>query len=516
MTYTRNIWLGTSVQKGLADGRKIAGELTFGHPEKKSVNGRSFMQITLTKELLANLRHWIAEGRDASILEVTGELHHADLAELLNELRHDEAAYIYRLFDEEKAAEVMLELDDEVREKLLSSLTSREIAEELIDHIESDDAADVLADLPEKKQEEVIALIEDEEQASDIIDLLTYDEGTAGALMATELVHVNQNWTVAQAIREMRRQGEHIENIYSIYVVDDHDVLLGTLSMKTMIFASASMRTTIRELYKPEKTRMVTVHTTAEEVANIMEKYDLVVLPVVNDAGALVGRITIDDVVDVIKEEAAKDYQLASGISEDVESHDSVLTLTRARLPWLLIGMAGGITSAYTIGLYKITEHPEMAIFMPLIAAMGGNVGIQSAALVVRALANQSALDETLWQKLGKELRVGLLNAIVCSTVIVVVSAIFHIDFHLAITASIALFAVIVFASFFGTWIPMTLNRFKIDPAIATGPFVTTLNDIFGLLIYFTIGHYIPGFIDDVNLLGRITELRPMLHFIVS
>ncbi|MDZ4821917.1 MAG: magnesium transporter [Flavobacteriales bacterium] len=468
------------------------------------------MQITLTKELLANLRQWIAEGRDASIIEVTNELHHADLAELLNELRNDEAVYIYRLFDEENAAEVMLDLDDEVREKLLSSLTSREIAEDLIDNIDSDDAADVLADLSEQKQEEVIALLEDEDQASDIIDLLNYKEGTAGALMATELVHVNQNWTVGQAIREMRKQAEHIEHIYTIYVLDDRDLLLGTLSIKSMIFASASMRTTIRELYKPEKIQNVTVHTTAEDVANIMEKYDLVVLPVVNDAGALVGRITIDDVVDVIKDEAAKDYQMASGISEDVESHDSVLMLTRARLPWLLIGMAGGITSAYTIGLYKITEHPEMAIFMPLIAAMGGNVGIQSAALVVRALANQSALDETLGQKLAKELRVGLLNAIVCSTIIVLVSMLFRIDLHLAITASIALFAVIVFASFFGTWIPMTLNKFKIDPAIATGPFVTTLNDIFGLLIYFTIGHYIPKFIDDVHLLGWLNEIQSL------
>jgi magnesium transporter len=449
------------------------------------------MQISLTKELLAELRVWIAEGKDTSILELTQGLHPADLAELLNELRHEEAGYVYRLFDDEKAAEVMLELDEGVREKLLSTLTSREIAEELIENIDSDDAADMLAELPEQKQEEVIALLGDEEQASDIIDLLTYREGTAGALMAKEMVSVNQNWTVAQAIREMRKQAEDTEHIYTIYVVDDHEVLLGTLSMKTMIFASSSMRTTIKELYKAGATRTVHVNTPAEEVANIMEKYDLVVLPVVNDAGALVGRITIDDVVDVIRDEAAKDYQMASGISEDVESSDTVLTLTRARLPWLLIGMAGGITSAYTIGLFKITDRPEMAIFMPLIAAMGGNVGIQSAALVVRALSSQSVLDESLGQKLLKELRVGFLNGAVCSSMIFLISMVFHIELLLAMTASIALFAVILFASFFGTWIPLTLNRFKIDPAIATGPFVTTLNDIFGLLIYFTIGHYL-------------------------
>lgn len=449
------------------------------------------MHVHLSKELLASLREWIAEGKDTGILQLTAEFHPADLAELINELKPEEAVYLYRLLDEERAAEVMLELDEDVREKLLSNLTSREIAEELIENIDSDDAADVLAELPEQKQEEVIALLEDEEQASDIIDLLTYEEGTAGALMAKEMVQVNQNWTVSQAIREMRRQAEDLENIYTIYVTDDRGVLMGRLSVKTMIFSSSSMRTPIKELMTEEKVRSVKVASTAEEVANIMEKYDLVVLPVVSDDGVLLGRITIDDVVDVIKEEADKDYALASGISEDVESGDDIRTLTRARLPWLLIGMMGGMVSANIIGVFDITDRPQMAVFMPLIAAMGGNVGVQSAALVVKALANQSVLDESLWQKLAKELGVGLLNGLVCSSIIFAVSLLFQIDFTLSITASIALFCVIIFASFFGTWIPMTLNRFKIDPALATGPFVTTLNDIFGLIIYFSVGHMI-------------------------
>jgi magnesium transporter len=226
-------------------------------------------------------------------------------------------------------------------------------------------------------------------------------------------------------------------------------------------------------------------------VANIMKKYDMVALPVVNESDILLGRITIDDIVDVIQDEADKDYQMASGISEDVESGDSIVTLTRARLPWLLIGMMGGMVSANIIGVFDITENPHMAVFMPLIAAMGGNVGVQSAALVVKALANKSALDETLPQKLAKELGVGLLNGAICSAIIFGVSLLFQIDYHLSLTASIALFCVIIFASFFGTWIPMTLNKFKIDPALATGPFVTTLNDIFGLIIYFSIGHWI-------------------------
>jgi magnesium transporter len=449
------------------------------------------MQFSLSKELLSELREWIADGKDTAIAQVTIDAHPADIAELLNELKREEAVYVYRLLDEEKAADVMLELDEDVREKLLSSLTSREIAEELIENIDSDDAADVIAELPEQKQEEVIALLEDEEQASDIIDLMTYAEGTAGAIMGTELIRVNQNWTVTQAIREMRKQAEDLDNIYTIYVVDDAEVILGTLSVKYMLFNLSSLRTTIKDLYKQTKVRTVNVNAPLEEVAKIMEKYDLVVLPVVNEQDMLLGRITIDDVVDIIKEEADKDYQMASGISEDVEYSDSVRTLTRARLPWLLIGMAGGMISANIIGVFDISENPGMAIFMPLIAAMGGNVGVQSAALVVKALANQSALDETLWQKLWKELRVGLINGFVCSAIILAVSLLFHMDLTLCITASIALFFVIIFASFFGTWIPMTLNRFKIDPALATGPFVTTLNDIFGLIIYFTVGHQV-------------------------
>ena len=449
------------------------------------------MQFSLSKELLSELREWIADGKDTAITQVTIDAHPADIAELLNELKREEAVYVYRLLDEEKAADVMLELDEDVREKLLSSLTSREIAEELIENIDSDDAADVIAELPEQKQEEVIALLEDEEQASDIIDLMTYAEGTAGAIMGTELIRVNQNWTVTQAIREMRKQAEDLDNIYTIYVVDDAEVILGTLSVKYMLFNLSSLRTTIKDLYKQTKVRTVNVNAPLEEVAKIMEKYDLVVLPVVNEHDMLLGRITIDDVVDIIKEEADKDYQMASGISEDVEYSDSVRTLTRARLPWLLIGMAGGMISANIIGVFDIGENPGMAIFMPLIAAMGGNVGVQSAALVVKALANQSALDETLWQKLWKELRVGLINGVVCSAIILGVSLLFHMDLTLCITASIALFFVILFASFFGTWIPMTLHRFKIDPALATGPFVTTLNDIFGLIIYFSIGHQV-------------------------
>ena len=446
------------------------------------------MYIKITKELLADIRRSIVEGRDTALIQLTQDLHPADLAEIINELREEEAVYLYRSIDDERGAEVMLELDEDVRNQLLSKLTSREIAEDLIENFDSDDAADVIAELPEEKQEEVIALLEDVETASDIIDLMNYAEGTAGALMAKEMIKVNASWSVAMAIREMRKQSEDIDNIYTIYVVNDDDHIMGTLSMKTLIFASASLRSTIKELYQDNKVYSVHTDTSAEEVVNVMKKYDLVVVPVINENRQLIGRITIDDVVDVMQEEADKDYQLASGISEDVESGDSIRTLTRARLPWLLIGMGGGMSSAYVIGLYDITENPQMAIFMPLIAATGGNVGVQSAAPVVKALANQSVLDETVWRKLIKELGVGSFNGLICSLLIFFTTQLFHFDLSMSITASIALFSVIVFASISGTYIPLTLNRFGIDPALATGPFITTTNDIIGLIIYFGVG----------------------------
>ena len=447
------------------------------------------MYIKITKELLAEIRRSIAEGRDTALDKLTIDLHPADLAELINELRAEEAVYLYRTLDEVRAADVMLELDEDVRNQLLSTLTSREIAEDLIENFNSDDAADVIAELPEEKQEEVIALIEDSEAASDIIDLMNYEEGTAGALMAKELIKVNAHWSVAMAIREMRKQSEDLDSIYTIYVVDDFNKIIGTLSMKMLIFSSASLRTSISELYTNKKVYTVNTATPVEEVANVMKKYDLVVIPVLNDSQELVGRITIDDVVDVIQEEADKDYQLASGISEDVESSDSIWTLTRARLPWLLIGMGGGMSSAYIIGLYDITENPQMAIFMPLIAATGGNVGVQSAALVVKALANQSELDETVWRKILKEFGVGAFNGLICSIIIFLTTQLFHFDIGMSLTASIALFSVIVFASVSGTYIPLTLHKFGIDPALATGPFITTTNDIIGLIIYFGVGH---------------------------
>ncbi len=447
------------------------------------------MQFELTKQFLEELREAIAYGKDSFIPEHITELHPADIAEILDEVTMQEAQYIYKFLEEEKAADVMVHLEEDVREKFLESLTSKEIAEQVIENIDSDDAADVIAELPDEKKEEVISHLEDEEQASDIVDLLTYDEDSAGGLMGKELVKVNENWTVATAIREMRSQAEDVDQVYTIYVVDDKDTLLGRLSIKNLLFASSSSRSLIKDLFT-DKVRSVTVEQTSEEVANLMEKYDLVVLPVVDEEQRLLGRITIDDVVDVIKEEAEKDYQMASGISEKVESSDKVWRLSRARLPWLLIGLIGGILGAQVIGLYEneIQIYPEMAFFIPLIAAMGGNVGVQSSAIIVQGLANNSLGVQSIGNKLLKELGVAMVNGIICSIIILVYNIFTAQPLNLGLTVSISLFSVIIFAGLFGTFVPLVLNKYKVDPALATGPFITTMNDVFGLLLYFVIG----------------------------
>ncbi|MBK7083812.1 MAG: magnesium transporter [Flavobacteriales bacterium] len=448
------------------------------------------MRFELTRSLLERLQSDVEEGRDQDILAVLSELHPSDIGGTLDRLTLDEARYVIRLLEPETAAEAVLELDEDVREKLLEGLTSREIAEKLIENFDSDDAADVMADLPEQKAKEVLYLLEDEEQADDIEELLRHQEGTAGALMAKELISVRADSTVARAIVDMRQQAKEVEHVYTIYVVDKDDRFFGVLPLKDLLFSAESTRTLIKHICQTDAVSVL-VDTDVEEVVNQMKKYDVVVLPVVDTENRLVGRITFDDVMDVMQEEAEEDYQLASGISEDVDASDSPMVQVRARLPWLLIGLAGGILSSQIIGLYEeeLRIDPKMAFFMPLIAATAGNVGVQSSAIVVQGLASGALAHVNVFARLWKELRVALLSAVICGTLIFVVNLALRQSQALSYTVSIALFTVILTAAFFGTLIPLALDRLKVDPALATGPFVTTLNDIFGLLTYFTVGH---------------------------
>ena len=444
------------------------------------------MQFELTTDYLELLRSAIAEKNDHYLNEKLNDLYAADIAEIFNQLDFDEAKYLYDLLPEETTAEVLPELYEEMREQLLASLSTKEIAEQL-DNMDSDDAADVINELPEEIQSEVLSQIEDIGQASDIADLLNYEEGTAGSLMAKELVSVHVGETVSACIEEIRRQTDNVDVMYAVYVVDENERLVGMLSLKKLVISQPS--TKIEGIYDAEIISVKTNATTAE-ISEIMRKYDLVVLPVIDTLGRLVGRITIDDVVDVIREEAEKDIQRMSGISDDVDSSDKIWRLSRARIPWLLVGMCGGIIGSRIIGGYEsqIQIHPEMAFFIPLIGAMGGNVGVQSSAIIVQGLANNTLKGEKLVPKLMKELGVGLINGLICSSLIFAYNILISDSINLASIVSIALITVIIFASFLGTFVPLTLYRFKINPALATGPFVTTLNDILGISIYFLIG----------------------------
>ena len=428
----------------------------------------------------------------AEFVEYTMDMHAADIAEALEAWPLDKIERFLESLEAELVADVLVEIDEDIRTKLLRSYSSEDIAHELVENMDSDDAADMLSELSEELTKEVLSQVEDVEQAKKIAQLLTHEEDTAGALMATELVVVNERLTAIRCVAAMRSQAAKIDRVHAVYVVNDDDILVGTLSLKMLLTAKRTVP--ISELYRPIEHTVLST-TPAEEVANVMQKYDLFVIPVVNAIGELLGRITLDDIVDFIREEAERDYQLASGLSDEVESDDSVYQVTRARIPWLLIGLFGGIIVALIIGKNEedIQLVPALAFFMPLIAAMAGNVGVQSSAIVVQALASDRRENKMI-EKLTKELAVGLFNGLILSLVMYGAGLLLGYDQLITLTVSTSLLTVIVFASLFGTFIPLMLDKLKIDAALATGPFITTANDVIGLIIYFQIGRLIIGY----------------------
>ncbi|MDG1571191.1 magnesium transporter [Robiginitalea sp. M366] len=444
----------------------------------------------LTDELLEQIRELIETRQDADLHALMEEVHYADVAEIINELNNEQATYLIKLLDSEKTSDVLTEVDEDIREGILKNLSSKEIAGEL-EELDTDDAADIIAELPKEIVQEVISEISDREHAKDIVDLLRYDENSAGGLMAKELVSVNENWNVLTCVKEMRQQAENVTRVHSIYVVDDDGLLKGRLSLKDLL--TASTRSPIREVYIP-KVDSVNVNEKPEEVAKIMSKYDLEAIPVVDEIGRLVGRITIDDIVDVIREEADKDYQLAAGISQDVEADDSIWELTRARLPWLFLGLVGGLGAAAIMGGFEtmIAKHAILFFFTPLIAAMAGNVGVQSSAIIVQGLANDD-LKGSIANRLVKEMMLATLNGVILAAVLFLFTWAWQGSFPTSTAISVSLIAVIIVAGIVGTFIPLFLHKRGIDPAIATGPFITTSNDIFGILIYFWIARLVLG-----------------------
>ncbi len=423
---------------------------------------------------------------DKKLIRQLANVHYADIAEVAENLSLEDAVYLIKLLNSEQTADALAEINEELREKILKQLSAKEIAEEL-EVLDTDDAADLIAELPEERQEKVMSEISDTKHLEDIRELLTYDENTAGALMAKELVKVEEDLSILKCVNAMRVQAEQVTRVHSIYVVTNKNKLIGRLSLKNLL--TAKSKATIKDIYTP-KVDYVNVDDNIEDVAKIMSKYDLEAIPVVNNDMELLGRITIDDIVDVIKEEADKDYQLAAGISNDVEANDSILQLTKARLPWLFLGLIGGLGSVFILKDFEeVMNQPTLRslfFYTPLIAAMAGNVGVQSSAIIVQGLAND-VIRGSLLSRLLKEIGLSLINGFFLSVVLILFGVIINQDLALSFTVAASMMVVIIIAALIGTFVPIILDKRGIDPAIATGPFITTSNDIFGIFLFFYI-----------------------------
>ena len=447
----------------------------------------------LSNELINNISDLILKKNNKEIKNIVKNLHYADLAELVSELSFNDSIYLIKLIDSDKTSDVLTELDDDVREKILKELSEKEIAVE-IKELDSDDAVDILSELPEEKKEKVISLIKDENITENIRELLKYDEDSAGGLMAKELISVNENWSVLKCLREIRNQAKDITRVHSIYVLNKKEELIGRLSLKDLIMSPSKKK--IKQIYIP-KVDYVNVNDSGEDVVKLMTKYDLEAIPVVNDERKLLGRITIDDIVDFIKDEAEEDYLLAAGVSNDVEADDSIFELSKARLPWLILGLFGGLGSVFILESFEEIMASEslraLFFYTPLIAAMAGNVGVQSSAIVVQGLAND-LIKGSVFRRLFKEVSLTILNGIILSLFIFIFGLVINQPIEMSLTISASMICVIVVAALIGTAVPIILNKLDIDPAIATGPFITTGNDVIGILLFFYLAKIILGF----------------------
>ena len=441
----------------------------------------------ITEKEIEQIRLDIEEQNSEKLKQMLADMHPADIAELCDELDIEETRYIFRQLDNETVADILMEMDEDTRKELLDQLPSEIIAKRFVDNMETDDAADLMRELDKERKEEVLQHMEDIEQASDIVDLLKYEEGTAGALMKTEMVTINQNWSMPESLKQMRIQAEDADEIHYVYVVDDEERLVGVFQLKTMITSPNVSK--IKHVMKRDPIS-VKVDTPIEDVAQAIEKYDLVALPVIDSIGRLVGQITVDDVMDEAREHSERDYQLASGLSQDIDTDDNIFRQTTARLPWLLLGMFGGIANSVILGKFDVLlrRFPEMVIYIPLIGGTGGNVGTQSSAIIVQGLANNSLDGNNILKQISKESIVALINATLISLLMYIYNFLrYGPTSTVSYSVSLSLFCVVLFASLFGTLVPMTLERLKIDPAIATGPFIAIANDIIGVLIYLAI-----------------------------
>ncbi|HEX6889810.1 MAG TPA: magnesium transporter [Chryseolinea sp.] len=444
------------------------------------------VEFELTKEFIERFQQALDERDDDFIRRILGDVKAADITALLYEFNSEESKYVMDLLSIEIQAEIISDLDPDTRKRFLKIYPPSEIIN-FLNQLASDDTADILNELPIKEREEVLSGLEPTLKTQ-VTELLRYEENVAGGLMAKELIKARYFWTVVECIDEIRKQAENVNKFYAVYVVDERDKLLGRVALQDLIVKDA--KTIVGDIIEQD---IVSVETYLEDyaVAEKMKKYDLESIPVVNVQGQLVGRITIDDIVDVITEQADEERQIMAGISENVEEDDSVWRNTRARLPWLLIGIAGGLMNAKFMGLFEaeLARVTAIAFFTPLIQATGGNVGIQSSSLIVQSLANPDFVDEGLWRRLIKVFFVALLNGLLLSALVFMANVVLFGEYRLSMVVSLALFSVILFASFIGTVTPLILNRLGFNPALAAGPFITTTNDLLGLTVYFLTVH---------------------------
>ena len=450
-------------------------------------------QFKINDELISKIKKLIEDNNRDKLLSILADIHYADLAEIFELLETTEVIFLVKIFDKQKIADALAEIDEDLREIILEKLSAKEIAEKIVE-LDTDDATDVISELTEERQERVFSQIKDAELTDDIKELLKYDEDTAGGLMAKELVSVNENLSISKCLDEIRKQAKNVTRVHSIYVVDSKNRLKGRLSLKDVV--TAKSRSKVRDIYIPN-VDYVTVDQEGEDVAKIMSKYDLEAIPVTNKSKTLLGRITIDDIVDLIKDEAEKDYQLAAGISSEVEVNDSIFQLTKARLPWLFLGLLGGLGSVFILKDFEqIMNQPELRnlfFYTPLIAAMAGNVGVQSSAIIVQGLAND-LVKGSLLNRLFKEVGLSLINGFALSVILIIFGQIVNQDLSMSLTIAGSMMGVIIIAALVGTFVPIILDKQGIDPAIATGPFITTANDIFGIFLFFYIAKISLGF----------------------
>jgi magnesium transporter len=445
------------------------------------------MTFELTQLYVDHIQELIEKEDSVAIRSEMENLFPADITSLLYELETESAKFLISQLNIETGAAILAAMDRGERRDFLKVFTSEEVSK-FVNLFDSDDAVDLLNEQPIRVREEVIALLEDREQARFILDLLHYDEDVAGGLMQKELVKANVNWTVNQCIEELRTQAEDVEKVYAVYVVDDFGKLLGILSLKKIVLAHKN--TKIEVLYDKDVI-FVETYRPAEEVAELMRRYDLDALPVVNVQGKLLGRITIDDIVDVITDQASSDTLAMAGITGDVEEDDSIWQQTKARLPWLLVGMMGGILAAKFISFFEgdLKIIPAMAAFIPIIGSTGGNVGIQTSSIILQGLADKTGLDTSLGQRLIRMFAVAFINGIIISAIVFGFNMLIGNELQLALVVSIALMSVVFLASFMGTLTPILLEKIGINPAVASGPFITTANDLIGYGVYFGLAH---------------------------